>query len=260
MKILPSSGYATVTKQVQRTNRGTVLLAWIALACAGCTSISSPAPAEAPELSAARTFAEAGLVDIRTLVPDISQQISYAGSENFVGVPVEGYDAARCYLRESAAQALQRVEQSLRREGFRLRLFDCYRPARAVRHFVRWAADLQDQRTKALYYPNLDKNRLLGDYIAPVSGHSRGATLDLTLLDCRGADGQCVPVDMGTEFDFFDPSANTDSPQITQPQRDNRQRLLGAMSQQGFSNYPQEWWHYTLASHDSKTIYDIPIE
>jgi len=260
MKTWPSNGYATVSEQGRCAIRGAVLLAWIVLACAGCASVPTSPTASQPELSTARSFAEAGLVDIRTLVPDISEQIRYAGSENFVGAPVEGYGAARCYLRESAAQALQRVELSLRQEGFRLRLFDCYRPARAVRHFVRWAADLQDQRTKARYYPNLDKTQLLGDYIAPVSGHSRGATLDLTLLDCRGAESQCAPLDMGTEFDFFDASANTDSPQITPVQRDNRQRLLRAMAQQGFNNYPQEWWHYTLASHDSKTIYDIPIE
>lgn len=247
-----------MSEQRRRAIRG-VLLAWTALVCASCASVPTSSPAPSPELSAARTFAEAGLVDIRTLVPDISQQIRYAGAENFVGVPVEGYGAARCYLREPAAQALQRIEQSLRQEGFRLRLFDCYRPARAVRHFVRWAADLQDQRTKARYYPNLDKTQLLGDYIAPVSGHSRGATLDLTLLDCRGADGQCVPLDMGTEFDFFDTLANTDSPRVTQTQRDNRQRLLRAMAQQGFRNYPMEWWHYTLASEDPP-LYDIPIE
>jgi D-alanyl-D-alanine dipeptidase len=235
-----------------------VLLASVALlAGAGCVSVSAPPPV----VSEARTFSEAGLVDIRTLVPDLSQQIRYAGPENFVGVPVEGYGAARCYLGEPAARALQRVEQTLRKEGMRLRVFDCYRPARAVRHFVRWAGDLlQDQRTKPRYYPQLDKTRLLGEYIAPVSGHSRGATLDLTLLDCGAADGQCVPLDMGTAFDFFDPSANTDSPQVTPAQRDNRQRLLRAMAREGFKNYPLEWWHYTLASHDSEIIYDIPIE
>jgi D-alanyl-D-alanine dipeptidase len=257
MKTWRSNGYAAVSELGRDAICRAALLAWAVLACASCASVPSP---PSPELSAARTFAEAGLVDIRTLVPDISQQIRYAGSENFVGVPVEGYGAARCYLSEPAARALQRVEQSLRQEGFRLRLFDCYRPARAVRHFVRWAADLQDQRTKARYYPNLDKTQLLGEYIAPVSGHSRGATLDLTLLDCRGAGGQCVPLDMGTEFDFFDPRANTDSPGVTQAQRDNRQRLLRAMAQQGFRNYPMEWWHYTLASHDSQALYDIPIE
>lgn len=246
-----------MSERRRRTVHGVAALsACFVLACAGCASVPTPASV----VSSAHTFEEAGLVDIRTLVPDISQQIRYAGPENFVGMPVEGYGAARCYLNELAAQALQRVERSLRQQGFRLQVFDCYRPARAVRHFVRWAADLQDQRTKPRYYPNLDKTKLLGDYIAPVSGHSHGATLDLTLLDCRAADGQCIPLDMGTEFDFFDPRANTDSPLTTTAQRENRQRLLRAMAQEGFRNYPQEWWHYTLASHDSQVLYDIPIE
>ena len=237
--------------------RCAALFACTALVFPGCASIRPSAPA----VSNARTFEEAGLVDIRTRVPDISQQIRYAGPDNFTGGPVEGYNAPRCYLREPAAQALQRVERSLRKDGFRLQLFDCYRPARAVRHFVRWAADLQDQGTKARHYPNLDKSALLGEYIAPVSGHSRGATLDVTLLDCSGGQGSaCAPVDMGTEFDFFDPRANTDSPLVTPLQRDNRQRLVRAMAEQGFKNYPLEWWHFTLASDRSQLLYDIPIE
>lgn len=236
---------------------GAALFACIVLLFSSCASVGPSAPA----VSGARTFDEAGLVDMRTLVPDISQQIRYADPDNFVGGPVEGYGAPRCYLREPVAQALHRVERSLRKDGFRLLLFDCYRPARAVRHFVRWAADLQDQRTKARHYPNLDKSVLLGEYIAPVSGHSRGATLDVTLLDCgAGQEGVCAPLDMGTEFDFFDPRANTDSPLITPAQRGNRQRLLRAMAEQGFKNYPQEWWHFTLASDRSQALYDIPIE
>jgi zinc D-Ala-D-Ala dipeptidase len=227
------------------------------LAVAAC---STTIPAPAPVVSNATIFVQAGMVDIRSLVPDIAEDIRYAGTDNFVGIPVDGYRAPRCYLRESSARALQRVETALREEGFRLRLFDCYRPARAVRHFVRWAGDLQDQQTKSRHYPNLDKQVLLGEYIAPVSGHSRGATVDLTLLDCRADDGHCRAMDMGTEFDFFDPRANTDSPAITPQQRDDRQRLLEAMTRQGFRNYPQEWWHFSLASEQSQAIYDIPLE
>lgn len=227
------------------------------LAVAAC---STTIPAPAPVVSNAVTVAQAGLVDIRSLVPDIAQDIRYAGEDNFIGVPIDGYKAPRCYLRVAAAEALQRVEMSLRREGFRLQLFDCYRPARAVRHFVRWVGDADDQRTKTRYYPNLDKRALLGDYIAPVSGHSRGATVDLTLLDCREGSERCQALDMGTDFDFFDPRANTDSPAISSMQRDNRRRLLNAMAQQGFRNYPQEWWHYTLASDRSQAIHDVPVE
>lgn len=200
------------------------------------------------------------MVDIRSLVPDMSLDMRYAGPRNFVGTPIDGYGAARCYLHEPAARALRRVEQELRKERLRLRVFDCYRPARAVAQFVRWAGDLQDQRGKATHYPNLDKTVLLGDYIAPVSGHSRGATLDLTLLDCRAGPEACAPLDMGTEFDFFDARANTDSPLATPAQRRNRQRLLQAMAREGFSNYAREWWHYSLAGTGALPIHDIPIE
>lgn len=200
------------------------------------------------------------MVDIRSLVADISLDMRYAGSDNFTGLAVDGYAAPRCYLRSAAAQALQRVEQALRSEGLRLHLFDCYRPARAVAQFVRWVEDPQDQSTKPQYYPNLPKSALLGEYIAPVSGHSRGATVDLTLLDCGSAAAMCRELDMGTPFDFFDPRANTDHPSITPGQRANRQRLLRAMAAQGFVNYPQEWWHYTFAAERSQQLYDVPID
>jgi D-alanyl-D-alanine dipeptidase len=214
-----------------------------------------------PVMSPATTAAAAGLVDVATLVPDIALEIRYAGSDNFTGTPVDGYLAPKCYLLRPVAQALQRVELSLRERHLRLKLFDCYRPARAVRHFVRWAGDLSDQRTKPHYYPNLDKRELLGDYIAPVSGHSRGATLDLTLLQCDGDDGRCRPLDMGTGFDFFDPRAHTDSTDVTSIQRANRLRLRDAMAAQGFRNYPLEWWHYTLAPEPTPhTLYDVPVQ
>ena len=203
---------------------------------------------------------EAGLVDIRSLVPDIEEDIRYAGDDNFVGRRIDGYGAARCYLLRDAAEALRQVETAARSRGMRLKLFDCYRPARAVRHFVRWARDLGDQRTKPVHYPSLDKRQLLGDYIAPVSGHSRGATVDLTLMRCAPGGG-CVPLDMGTDFDFFDPRANTDSPLVTADQRRNRQLLKAAMAGAGFGNYAQEWWHYTLAPEPSPArIFDVPIE
>jgi D-alanyl-D-alanine dipeptidase len=227
------------------------------LALCACAST----PATTPVLSEATTASAAGLVDVATLVPDIALEIRYAGSDNFTGTPVDGYLAPKCYLLRPVAQALQRVELSLRERQLRLKLFDCYRPARAVRHFVRWAGDLSDQRTKPHYYPNLDKRELLGDYIAPVSGHSRGATLDLTLLQCDGDDGRCRPLDMGTGFDFFDPRAHTDSTDVTSIQRANRLRLREAMAAQGFRNYPLEWWHYTLVPEPTpRMLYDVPVQ
>ena len=143
-------------------------------------------------------------------------------------------------------------------QGLRLRIYDCYRPVRAVRDFVAWAGDTGDQSGKSEYYPHLDKSALLGGYISPTSGHSRGATVDLTLLAPR--DGRYAPLDMGTGFDFFDPAANTDSPQASPAQRANRQRLRQAMAAEGFGNYPLEWWHYTYRPEPTpRTAFDFPV-
>jgi CubicO group peptidase (beta-lactamase class C family) len=233
------------------------------LALAGGTpfaALAAPQAAPAPVRSPAKTMAEAGMVDIRSFVPDMSQQIAYAGSDNFVGAPVDGYEAPRCWLQREAAEALARVERSLRARHQRLRIFDCYRPARAVAHFMRWVADASDQRTKAAHYPDLDKAQLTGGYIAPVSGHSRGGTVDLTLLQCDDRDAGCTPLDMGTGFDFFGTRANTDSPEATDAQRASRHVLLDAMAAQGFRNYPMEWWHYTLQPEPTPhTLYDVPV-
>jgi D-alanyl-D-alanine dipeptidase len=232
-----------------------IFLACALAAVAGVTHADAP-----PQISPAKTMAEAGMVDIRTLVPDIAEDIKYAGRDNFTGAPVPGYRAAKCFLLKPAALALARVEHALRKQHMRLKTWDCYRPARAVAAFVRWAHD-PDQRTKAAHYPNVDKSRLLGEYIAPVSGHSRGATVDLTLMQCDAHDANCEPLDMGTHFDLFDPRAHTDSPLATTAQRANRQRLLHAMAAQGFENYPAEWWHYTLAMHPQPaTLYDVPVQ
>ena len=145
--------------------------AWacLLLAC-GCAS-----QVRGPRVSPAATPEAAGLVPIRSLVPDIDLDMRYAGAHNFTGAPVEGYDAPRCFLLRPAAEALARVERALREHDMRLRLYDCYRPVRAVQRFVQWAHAPEDGTTKAEFYPAFDKPSLLGDYIAPTSGHSRGA-------------------------------------------------------------------------------------
>jgi D-alanyl-D-alanine dipeptidase len=232
-------------------------LPWL---CAGLLAACASAPsADPPQISPATTPEAAGLVDIAELVPDIDLDIRYAGARNFTGGRVDGYEAPRCYLLRPAAEALARVERSLHAQGRRLRIFDCYRPMRAVRHFVRWAADTQDQRTKAEYYPNIDKPKLIPGYISDRSGHSRGATLDLTLLHCAG--DTCTTLDMGTPFDFFDPRANTDHSGITDEQRRNRDRLRDAMTAEGFANYAMEWWHYTFKPEPSPDLFfDVPVQ
>lgn len=232
----------------------------LALVLAACSSTQPATRSAEMQVEDADSPEAAGMVDIRTLVPDIDLDMRYARSENFVGTRVDGYEAARCFLKIPAARALARVDQNLRRAQQRLRIYDCYRPARAVRHFVAWANDASDQRTKAEYYPNLGKHELLGGYISPTSGHSRGATVDLTLMQCGAEGTACAPLDMGTGFDFFDPLANTDSPQATAEQHANRLLLRAAMERAGFRNYPMEWWHFTLHPEpEPKRFHDFVI-
>jgi len=219
---------------------------------------SAHAAAPAVTISPARDMDEAGLVDIRTLAPGIEQDIRYAGPDNFTGQRVPGYDAPKCYLLAPAATALVQVATDLRPEGFALRIFDCYRAAHAVTAFVAWAHDPKEQSRKAQQYPDIDKPALLGDYIAETSGHSRAATVDLTLLDCRS--GSCAPVDMGSDFDFFGPRAHTDAPEISAAQSSHRQQLRQAMARRGFANYPMEWGHFTLQPEPApSTAYDVPV-
>ena len=215
---------------------------------------------EVPHMSTATTMEQAGMVDIRSLVPDMSQEIAYSGSDNFIGSPVDGYDAPRCWLKRDAAEALAKVDGDLRERHMRLRIYDCYRPARAVAHFVRWANDPGDQRTKASHYPALDKSELLGEYIARVSGHSRGRNVDLTVLRCDDKGGACEPLDMGTHFDYFGTRANTDTSEVSAEQLANRHLLRDAMQAHGFGNYPMEWWHYTsVVDGPPGELYDVPV-
>ncbi len=225
----------------------------LALAAAACASTS------AVNVSPAADAGQAGMVDIQSLVPDIALEIRYAGADNFIGRPVDGYEASKCFLHKPVAEALQRVEADLRTQNMRLKIFDCYRPRRAVLDFMRWVQDPNDLRTKAKYYPDLDKPALVGGYISPTSGHSRGATLDLTMMACD-AQQRCEPLDMGTGFDFFGPIANTDSPLVSPEQIANRHRLREAMGRQGFENYPMEWWHFTFKPEPTPEMaFDFPI-
>lgn len=208
--------------------------------------------ARGPADDTGRTDSPAGgttvteLVDVTTLDPSILADIRYAGPDNFVGEPVDGYEAQKCLLSRPAAAALAAVQEQLAERGYGLLVFDCYRPQRAVDHFVRWARDTADRRTKETYYPAVPKSDLFADgYIAERSGHSRGSTVDLTLVEIH-SDGTAVARDMGTPFDFFDPSSSTDSPDVTPRQRADRSLLREYMEAGGFRNYEAEWWHYTL--------------
>ncbi|MDP4537836.1 M15 family metallopeptidase [Alkalimonas collagenimarina] len=234
----------------------TILLLAIALACLGC---SEPESATEQATTIDPQQKPADFYDMASLIPEAEFHIAYFGPHNFVGSKVDGYDANTCYLQADAAYALQRVWQQVWQQGYNLRIFDCYRPQRAVDHFVRWSEDLSDTRTKEDFYPNLGKDELVGDYIAAQSGHSRGSTVDLTLVQ-RLADGNSQPLDMGGAFDLFDPISNVDDPRVTAEQRANRQLLIDLMAAEGFSVYSMEWWHFThFPPAYPDTYFDFPI-
>lgn len=190
-------------------------------------------------------------VDAGEAIPAAVIDIRYASTDNFTGARVDGYRRAKCLLSRPAAEALARASAELSQMGLRLRLFDCYRPQRAVDHFMRWAAN-GDQSTKAAYYPNVEKSALFAEgYIAERSGHSRGSTVDLTI------DG----LDMGSPFDFFDPLSNTADPRPDAAQRANRLLLKLLMERHGFRPYALEWWHFTLDREPwQDTYFDRPVK
>jgi D-alanyl-D-alanine dipeptidase len=198
----------------------------------------------------------ASFVDAATIVPGLIVEMRYAGSHNFVGRPIDGYEAARCLLTRPAAEALAEVARDVAPHGFVPKVYDCYRPARAVADFARWARDLNDQVAKAEFYPNVDKRTLFRDgYIASHSGHSRGSTMDLTLAHKDGRE-----LDMGTHFDFFSPKSWTANTSIGINAHGDRFLLAAAMMRRGFKPYFREWWHFTLSPEPfPKTYFDFPV-
>ncbi len=215
-----------------------------------------------------------GFVYLRDVAPSIVQDMRYATANNFIGKPVPGYDAAECVLKRSAAEALKRAQERAEKLGYSLKVYDCYRPASAVRAFVAWAGGQEDGRTKG-YYPHFKKSQLVPNYIAPQSQHSTGAAVDLTLVheaatsrEGTGEEKDCTApdykrdgsLDMGTAFDCFDPKANTASPLVTPEQRKNRETLKKIMEAAGFKNYGAEWWHFSYGAEKGARRYDFPIE
>lgn len=200
-----------------------------------------------------------GFVYVDEAIPDIQVELRYATAHNFVGRPVDGYQGRRAILSQPATAALAKVQAELQPFGLGLKIFDAYRPQRAVDHFVRWARDTADTRMKAEFYPEVDKRNLFrDDYIAERSGHSRGSTVDLTLVDLAPPH---APLDMGTGFDFFGPASWPTHGALTAPQRANRLLLQTLMVKHGFRPYPKEWWHFTLNGEPyPEQYFDFPVE
>jgi len=254
---------------------GAALAALLTLTAAPATAGAAPEPRR-PAADAPADFVALRSVD-RTIIEDIR----YFTPHNFVGERVDGYRQPLCVLTAPAAEALHRAQRRLLSRGYSLKVYDCYRPQRAVDHFVRWAEDLDDQAMKAEFYPDVDKARLFEDgYIAEKSGHSRGSTVDLTLVrvparptrpyvpgeplaPCFAPKGERFPdnsVDMGTGYDCFDTLSHTLDPRVRGERRANRLLLKDTLEGLGFVNLPEEWWHFTHRPEAyPDTYFDFPV-
>jgi D-alanyl-D-alanine dipeptidase len=229
-------------------------------------------------LTAAAAQAQTPLIYLRDIDASIRQDMRYAGSDNFTGKPLPGYDAAECMLRRPVALALKRVQADLAVAGLSLKVYDCYRPAAAVSAMVRWVRDPKPAVDTTRFYPAVDKSKLLSGYISGRSAHSRGVAVDLTLIPTNAAPTSFIPgtqygpctapqrerapdnsVDMGTGYDCFDVKSHTGNASITAEQTVNRRILLDAMRRHGFTNYKRDWWHFSFDKADDGVAFNAPI-
>ena len=203
------------------------------------------------------TMDPSGFVLLADYVPHIVQEIRYYSTYNFIGERIDGYEEPCALLTIEAARALKAVSQEMNVQGYRLKVFDAYRPARAVRHFVLWGIEDQDLRMKPYFYPDLEKEELFAQgYIAKLSSHSRGSTVDLTLLDMKTG----KELDMGSPFDLFSEVSHPDYRGITEEQYNNRMALQKVMVRNGFQPIDCEWWHFTLKNEPyPETYFDFPV-
>lgn len=198
-----------------------------------------------------------GFVVLADFIPSIIQEIRYHSTYNFIGDRVDGYEEPVALLTKEAARALKGASNELIVQGYRMKVFDAYRPARAVKHFVLWGIEDTDIRMKPYFYPDLDKAELFArGYIAKNSSHSRGSTVDLTLFDMKTG----REVDMGAPFDFFSEVSHPGYKGITQEQYENRMILQRVMLRNGFKPIDCEWWHFTLDNEPyPETYFDFPV-
>ena len=203
------------------------------------------------------TMDPSGFVVLADFVPNIIQEIRYYSTYNFIGERIDGYEEPCALLTKEAARALKAVSGEMIVRGYRLKVFDAYRPVCAVRHFVLWGIEDTDIRMKPYFYPDLEKQELFAKgYIASVSGHSRGSTVDLTLLDMQTG----KELDMGSPFDLFSEVSHPDHRGITDEQYDNRMTLRDSMIRNGFEPIDCEWWHFTLKDEPyPDTCFEFPV-
>lgn len=203
------------------------------------------------------TLDSSGFVLLSDVVPHAVQEIRYFSTYNFIGDRIDGYEEPIALISLEAARALKNVSNEVNALGYRLKVFDAYRPARAVNRFIFWAIEDEDLRMKSFFYPNISKaDAFVQGYIAKQSSHSRGSAVDLTLLDM--ATGK--EVDMGSPFDLFDEVSHPSCRDITEDQYANRMLLQKAMVRNGFEPLDCEWWHFTLVDEPfPSTYFDFPV-
>lgn len=197
-------------------------------------------------------------VEVTEVIPDVILEIRYYTTYNFVGARVDGYERPLALMTRQAADSLKAVSDELKAHGYRLKIWDTYRPQRAVNHFIRWAEDIQDTAMKAIFYPMVDKSLLFEQgYIYARSSHSRGSTVDLTLVEERTG----KELDMGSPFDWFGEESHPNFRCRLYMQSCNRLLLRDAMVRHGFAGIDSEWWHFTLVNEPyPDTYFDFPIE
>lgn len=201
-----------------------------------------------------------GFVDVSTAVPSIIVEPRYASEDNFIGAVITGYNARKVMVSLPVALALSAVQQELMQQGLSIKIYDGYRPQRAVDHFMRWIKDAGDQKNKSLFYPDIDKSKLVEfGYIAEKSGHSRGGSVDVTLVDMSTS--PTTELDMGSPWDLFDEISHSDAINLSDEAQANRKRLADVMIRNGFKPYAEEWWHFTLEAEPyPDTYFDFVIE
>jgi len=199
-----------------------------------------------------------GFEYVEIIIPSIIVELRYLGEHNFVGKPIDGYNRDVAILSTQATYALKKVQEELLQYNLSVKIYDSYRPQRAVNHFMRWARDLNDTLNKQEFYPNVKKQNLFKEeYIASKSGHSRGSTLDITLVDTNS----CEELDMGSPYDYFGKASWVGNNVLTIQQRANRMLLQTIMLKHGFRHYPKEWWHFTLRNEPfPDTYFDFEVE
>ena len=203
------------------------------------------------------TMDPSGFVLLSDYVPGVIQEIRYFSTYNFIGDRIDGYEEPCAIITKVAARALTSVANELIVQGYRLKIFDAYRPVCAVKHFVLWGIEDLDLRMKPFFYPELDKQELfIKGYIASQSSHSRGSTVDLTLLDMETG----KELDMGSPFDLFSPISHPDYRGVTEEQYNNRMILRNAMMRNSFEPIDCEWWHFTLKEEPyPDTYFEFPV-